>query len=73
MSKTNTPEIDNNELLERIQKLNLLEDNFMTKCFEENVEATELVLRIILSKPDIKVNSIATQYSMKNLRAFLTT
>ncbi len=68
MSKTNTPEIDNNELLERIQKLNLLEDNFMTKCFEENVEATELVLRIILSKPDIKVNSIATQYSMKNLK-----
>ncbi len=68
LSKTNTPEIDNNELLERIQKLNLLEDNFMTKCFEENVEATELVLRIILSKPDIKVNSIATQYSMKNLK-----
>ncbi len=68
MSKINTPKMDDDELLERIQKLNLLEDDFMTKCFEENVEATELVLRIILSKPDIKVNSMATQYNMKNLK-----
>ena len=68
LSKINTPKMDDDELLERIQKLNLLEDDFMTKCFEENVEATELVLRIILSKPDIKVNSMATQYSMKNLK-----
>lgn len=68
LSKINTPKMDDDELLERIQKLNLLEDDFMTKCFEENVEATELVLRIILSKPDIKVNSMATQYNMKNLK-----
>lgn len=68
MGKINTPMINDDGLIERIRKLNLFEDNFMTKCFEENVEATELVLRIILNKPDIKVNNMATQYSMKNLK-----
>lgn len=44
------------------------DDDFMTKCFEENIEATELVLRIVLDKPDIKVEKIQTQYSMKNIK-----
>lgn len=46
----------------------MLDDDFMTKCFEENIEATELVLRIVLDKPDIKVEKIQTQYSMKNIK-----
>ena len=40
----------------------------MTKCFEENIEATELVLSIVLNKPDIKVVKVQTQYSMKNIK-----
>lgn len=40
----------------------------MTKCFEENAEATELVLCIVLSKPDIKVEKVATQYNIKNIK-----
>ena len=43
------------EMLQRIRGFRLLDDDFMTKCFEENIEATELVLRIVLNKPDIKV------------------
>ena len=39
------------EMLQRIRGFRLLDDDFMTKCFEENIEATELVLRIVLNKP----------------------
>ena len=54
--------------LQRIRGFRLLDDDFMTKCFEENIEATELVLRIVLNKPDIKVVKVQTQYSMKNIK-----
>ena len=56
------------EILQRIRGFRLLDDDFMTKCFEENIEATELVLRIVLNKPDIKVVKVQTQYSMKNIK-----
>ena len=56
------------EMLQRIRGFRLLDDDFMTKCFEENIEATELVLRIVLNKPDIKVIKVQTQYSMKNIK-----
>lgn len=55
-------------MLQRIRGFRLLDDDFMTKCFEENIEATELVLRIVLDKPDIKVEKIQTQYSVKNIK-----
>ena len=56
------------EMLQRIRGFRLLDDDFMTKCFEENIEATELVLRIVLNKPDIKVIKVQTQYNMKNIK-----
>lgn len=56
------------QMLQRIKDFRLLDDDFMTKCFEANIEATELVLRIVLDKPDIKVEKIQTQYSMKNIK-----
>ena len=56
------------KMLQRIRGFRLLDDDFMTKCFEENIEATELVLRIILNKSDIKVVKVQTQYSMKNIK-----
>ena len=56
------------EMLQRIRGFRLLDDDFMTKCFEENIEATELVLHIVLNKPDIKVVKVQTQYSMKNIK-----
>ena len=55
------------EMLQRIRGFRLLDDDFMTKCFSENIEATELVLRIVLDKPDITVVKVQTQYTMKNI------
>ena len=40
---------------------------FMNVCFEDNIEGTELLLRIILDKPDISVRRVKIQKLMKNL------
>ena len=68
LSKKETQMKNQEEIMQRIQEFCLLDDDFMTKCFEENAEATELVLCIVLSKPDIKVEKVATQYSIKNIK-----
>lgn len=68
MNNTNSEEQKRKEILQRIRSMSLLEDNFMTKCFEDNYEAVELVLRIVLDKPDIKVEKVITQYNMKNIK-----
>lgn len=53
--------------LERIKNFRLLDDDFMTKCFENNIEATEFILKIILNM-DLKVKSVTTQDFIKNLQ-----
>ena len=68
MGNIMTEERKYQEMLQRIRGFRLLDDDFMTKCFEENIEATELVLRIVLNKPDIKVVKVQTQYNMKNIK-----
>ena len=68
LSKKETQMKNQEEIMQRIQEFCLLDDDFMTKCFEENVEATEPVLCIVLAKPDIKVEKVATQYSIKNMK-----
>lgn len=68
MGKRKTVEQKHEEMLQRIRGFRLLDDDFMTKCFEENKEATELVLRIVLEKMDIQVEKVITQYSMKNIK-----
>lgn len=55
------------EDLERIRKFRLLDDNFMTKVFED-VACTELMLQIILDKEDLRVLQVHTQYDVKNLQ-----
>ena len=54
--------------LERLQKLRLIDDDFMSKCFEDNIECTELILSIILERNDLKVQKVQTQYKIKNLQ-----
>lgn len=44
MGNIMTEERKYQEMLQRIRGFRLLDDDFMTKCFEENIEATELVL-----------------------------
>lgn len=55
------------EDLQRIRGFRLIDDDFMNVCFDGYIEGTELLLRIILSKPDIKVKSVKIQKVMKNL------
>ena len=40
----------------------------MTKCFESSLECTELVLRIVMERPDLKVLSVKVQSLYKNLQ-----
>ena len=43
------------EYWERIQNMRLLDDTFMTAAFDNNIEATQLLLRVIIEKADLKV------------------
>ena len=44
-----------------------MDDNFLSSVFDGNIECTELLLRIILNNPDIKVREVRTQREIKNL------
>lgn len=52
----------------RIKGFRLFDDEFMTKCFEDDIECTELVLRIIMDKSDLKVEKTHVQHMIKNLQ-----
>ncbi|MCR5205571.1 MAG: PD-(D/E)XK nuclease family transposase [Lachnospiraceae bacterium] len=55
------------EDLQRIRDFRLIDDDFMNAVFDENIEGTELLLRIILGKSELIVSSVKTQKVMKNL------
>lgn len=55
------------EDLQRLRGFRLIDDDFMTKCFEGNPESIELVLQIVLDKPDLKVIDVRTQVFVENL------
>ncbi len=54
------------ETLKAIESLCLLDDNLMTLVFDRNVEATELLLKIILQRDDLKVLEAVAQRDYKN-------
>ena len=54
--------------LQRLRGLRLMDDDFMSKCFENNIECTELVLYIVLGRDDLKVEKVETQHLIKNLQ-----
>ena len=53
--------------LERLARLRLLDDDFMTKVFEDK-ECAEILLQIILDRKDLKVLRVQVQYTVKNLQ-----
>lgn len=55
------------EDLQRLRGLRLIDDDFMNACFDGFTDGAQLLLRIILKKPDIRVKSVKTQSRMKNL------
>lgn len=62
----NQKELKRKETLAAIEKLNLFDDNLMTLVFDRNIEATELLLNIILQRNDLKVLEVAAQREYKN-------
>ena len=52
----------NQQDLQRLRGLRLMDDDFMSKCFENNIECTELVLHIVLGRDDLKVEKVETQH-----------
>ena len=56
------------EDLERLQRFCLMDDDFMSKCFEDNFECTELVVQIVLNRDDLKIQQVHTQHQIKNLQ-----
>ena len=55
------------EDLQRLRGFRLMDDDFMSKCFEENIECTELVLQIVLGRDDLKVEKVAIPVSYTHL------
>ncbi|MBD5480658.1 MAG: nuclease [Lachnospiraceae bacterium] len=68
-SLTVTEQIDqkHQEDLQRLRNFSLFDDDFLTKCFEGNTDCIELILQIILEKPDLKVLDVRTQVFVENL------
>lgn len=61
-------ELQHKKNLERIKQLRLLDDDFLSVCFDGDNEITQFVLRILLDKKDLNVVEVKTQYSVKNLK-----
>lgn len=60
-------ELKNQKNLKRIQDMNLMNDSFMTACLQENIVATERVLKVIMNRDDFQINDVKTQFTIKNL------
>ena len=56
------------EYLEEIERMRLMDDDFMSKCLENAPECSELMLQIILGKKDLKVIKSQTEYPIKSLQ-----
>ena len=66
---TITEQIDqrHQEDLQRLRGFRLLDDDFLTKCFEGDTKYIQLVLRIVLEIPDLEVVDVRTQVFVENL------
>lgn len=67
MTPQATTDQKHQEDLKRLQKLCLMDDDFLTKCFEGDLASTTLVLQIILDKPDLQATDVRTQVFVENL------
>ncbi len=55
------------KMLQRIQALRLMDDEFMSVVFDGDITNTEFILRIILDRTDLSVKSVVTQKEKRNL------
>ena len=66
---TTTEQLDqqHQEDLQRLRGFRLLDDDFLTKCFEGDPKYIQLVLQIVLEMPDLVVSDVRTQVFLENL------
>ncbi|MBQ9347296.1 MAG: PD-(D/E)XK nuclease family transposase [Oscillibacter sp.] len=55
------------EYWERLQGMRLMDDALMRAALDENIEATQCILRVILKKEDLVVTRVKAQVNYKNL------
>lgn len=67
MTVTEKEERQHQEDLQRLKGFRLMDDDFLTKCFEGETACIELVLRIVLNMPNLKVLDVRTQVFVENL------
>ena len=65
ISRTELSAQINAELEKAIDDLTLFDDDLMSKVFDGNIEAAELLLKIVLERDDIKVKRERDRWSLK--------
>ena len=50
-----------------IKRWRLMDDDFMKRCFKDNIPAVECILRIIMEKPDLQVETVQIEDTIPNL------
>lgn len=66
MAADTTPQTQRERDLALLARLRLMDDDFMTLVFDGAIEATELLLNIILERSDMEVLEVAAQREYKN-------
>ena len=65
----NTEKLSQHEQdLQRLANFTLLDDDFMTAVFADNIPSVQYVLDVILGLPDLKIERVQVQETLKNLR-----
>ncbi len=64
--KTDYPDISP-AILAKIRDGRFMDDEFLTACFKDRPDCMELILRIILDRPDLAVDRVWVQHYIKNI------
>ena len=56
------------KILAKVENFTLMDDNFMTVFFNDDLECTSYVLQVIMNIPDLKVTEVKSQYTIANLK-----
>lgn len=66
-SERQRKEREHQEDLQRLRGFRPIDDDFMRSLFKKNLELVQLVLRVIIGKPDLRVESFETQADLKRV------
>ena len=59
-------EAENARVRKLVQNMNLFDDDLMSRVFDQNIPATEYLLKTILERDDLHVLSVIGQHELKN-------